>query len=260
LLTLYNRLVITLPGHFLGAGILCFLFAGTTTRSFSQSSDPQLDTFHIKNTSFILPQPVQQKKYTHSMGIQYVIVPKAWSLDNIQAPMFNYNGKYALPKGFNIQGTLSTIVVSNRISAGPFWNYSFTENFHVGVGYQLVFNYGRLSEFGFNTVLTGWEQQPSVTFGYNFEKTVVTIRGDLYYTSALYLAEAGNVIEFTNGGTNGYSITGTVEQRLWKNRLMSFGVKLAMLRYHILAWPAFPVNSYRYLVPEFQIGLKLGKK
>jgi len=244
---------------FFGAVAVVLLLA-TARFSFAQSQEIKADTFRIKSNSFILPQPTQKKKYTHSMGIQYVIVPKDWSLDNIQAPMFNYNGKYALPKGFNIQGTLSTIIVSNRLSAGPFWNYSFTDNFHVGVGYQLAFNYGRLSEFGFNTVLTGWEQQPSVTFGYNFEKSVVTLRGDLYYTTALYLSEAGNVIPFTNGGVNGYSLTATVEQRLWKNRLLSFGVKLSLLRYHILAWPAFPVNSYRYPVPEFQIGLKLGKK
>jgi hypothetical protein len=247
------------PGRIFSAVAVPLLLAAACC-SFAQSQDLQSDTFRIKNTSFILPQPVQYKKYTHSMGIQYVIVPKDWSLDNIQAPMFNYNGKYALPKGFNIQGTLSTIIVSNRISAGPFWNYSFNDNFHVGIGYQVAFNYGRLSEFGFNTVLTGWEQQPSLTLGYNFNKSVITVRGDLYYTSALYLSEAGNVIPFTNGGTNGYSITGTVEQRLWKNRLFSFGVKLAVLRYHILAWPAFPVNKYRYLVPEFQLGLKLGKK
>jgi hypothetical protein len=236
-----------------------FLLAISVSSS-AQTQDTESDTFHIRNSSFILPKPWPKGKYTHSMGVQYVIVPKDWSLDNIQAPMFNYNGKYTLPKGFNVQATLSTILVSNRLSAGPFWNYSFSDRIHMGVGYQVAFNYGRLKEFGFNTVLTGWEQQPSLTLGYSFEKTVVTVRGDLYYTTALYLEEGGNVIPFTNGGMNGYSITTTLEQRLWKNRLMTFGVKLAMLRYHILAWPAFPVNKYRYLVPEFQIGLKLGKK
>jgi hypothetical protein len=46
----------------------------------------------------------------------------------------------------------------------------------------------------------------------------------------------------------------TLEQD-WKNRLMSFGVKLDNLRFHIIAWPAYPVNQYRYWFPEFHLGL-----
>ncbi len=236
-----------------------FLMVAGATMSAAQTVASQTDTFHIKYTSFILPQPLPTGRYSHAIAVQYIVVPKDWSLDNIQAPMFNYSGKYTLPKGFNVQVSASTIIVSNRIALGPYWNYSF-DRLHVGIGYQWAFNYGRLSEFGFNTVLTGWEQQPSLTVGYSFDKSVITVRGDLYHTEALYLSEGGNTIPFTNGLVNGYSITSTLEQRLWGNRLMSFGVKLSVLRYHILAWPAFPVNSYRYLVPEFQIGLKLGKK
>lgn len=78
----------------------------------------------------------------------------------VNAPMFNYSAKYALSKGFNLQGELSTLFISNRLSAGPFWNYQ-KENLYLGVGYQVAFNYGVLKQFGFNTVLTGWEQQPS---------------------------------------------------------------------------------------------------
>jgi hypothetical protein len=217
------------------------------------------DHYRIRDDSFILPQSLPGGKYTHSIGINYVIVPKDWSLDNIQAPMFNYSGKYSLPKGFNIQANISTLILSNRIVVGPFWNHAFGNHLYVGIGYQVAFNAGVLKEFGYNTVLTGWEQQPSVTVGYSFNKSVLTVRGEIYYTNAFYLEEGGNVIGFTNGGLNGVGVISTLEQRLWKNRLMSFGVKLAVVRYHILAWPTFPVNKYRYLVPEFQLGLKLGK-
>jgi len=244
--------------------VLALLITGNATMTFaqtvaSQTVASQTDTFHIRYTSFILPQPLPNGRYQHAVAVQWVIVPKDWSLDNVQAPMFNYSGKYSFGKGFNAQVSASTIVVSNRIAVGPYWNYSIDDRWHVGVGYQVAFNYGVLKEFGFNTTLTGWETQPSLTVGYGFDKSVLTVRGDLYYTEALYLHEGGNTIGF-NGGMNGYSITSTLEQRLFGNHLMSFGVKLSVLRYHILAWPAFPVNSYRYLVPEFQIGFKLGKK
>ncbi len=230
---------------------LLLLLSWTATRA-------QAFQFDSKTGSFWLPSQRSKGTYEHSLSIFYVVVPKAWSLDNVNAPMFNYAGRYSLGKGFNLQGSLATLFVSNRASVGPFWNRSFG-HLHFGVGYQMVFNYGILKEFGFNTVLTGWEQQPSVALGINFPNYAVTIRGEVYYTSSFYLSEGGNVVSFKsfrNGGLNGGSITTTLEQRLWKDRVMSYGVKLAMVRYHIVAWPALPVNTYRYFVPEFQIGIK----
>lgn len=211
------------------------------------------DRYNISAHSFLLPQPLPAGKYSHSLSIYYVVPPKDWTLDIVNAPMFNYTGKYTLPKGFNLQGGISSLIVSNRLNLGPFWNYT-VNNFHFGVGYQVAFNYGFLKQFGFNTILTGWEQQPSITIGHNFGKTTFTLRGDLYYTTALYISEGGNRVPSPDPFVNGYSVTGSFEQRLHKNRVISLGLKMNYLRYHILAWPALPVNSYRYFIPEFQIG------
>ena len=210
--------------------------------------------FDIKKESFLLPQRLPTGKYSHAIYVLYVIPPKDWTLDVVVAPMFNYSGKYTLPKGFNLQGSISTLIISNRINAGPFWNYE-KGRYHFGVGFQVAFNYGFLRQFGFNTTLTGWENQPSLTAGYNFGKTALTIRGDLYNTTALHISEGGNVISAKDKYTNGYSVTTSFEQRLTRNRVMSLGFKMNYLRYHIIAWPALPVNQYRYFMPEFQIGL-----
>jgi len=217
--------------------------------------DSANDEFDIKNSSFLLPLPLPAGKYQHALSVRNVIVPKDWALDNIQAPFFNYSAKYTLPRGFNLQGSLSTLFISNQIALGPFWNYSIG-SYHFGVGYQVVFDYGILNQFGFKTILTGWEQQPSIIAGYSFKKSAIILRGDIYYTSVLHLNEGGNVLTVSKGFTNGYGITATLEERLWANRLFSFGVKVAHIKYHLVAWPAFPVNNYRYYVPEFILGLK----
>lgn len=240
-------------------GFLFVIFLAVLSVGFGQDKNTPAaggdDGFDIKASSFLLPQPLTSGKYSHTISINYVLVPKDWAHDFVNAPMFGYSAKYTLPAGFNLQANISTLFVSTRANLGPTWNHSF-DNFHVGVGYQVAFNLGYLGEFGFNTLLTGWEQQPSVTLGYSFQKSAIVMRGDLYYTTALYVSQGGNTVAYTDGYVNGYSVTTSFEQRLWKNRLMSFGVKLNYLRYHILAWPALPVNAYRYLVPEFQVGLK----
>lgn len=220
----------------------------------SATSSKAPDEFDIKDASFLMPQAQLKWKFTQAFSIYYVVPPKDWTLDIIKAPFFNYSCKLALPAAFNIQASLSTIFVSTRISAGPSWNYS-VDQFHFAVGYQVAFNYGYLAQFGFSTKLTGWEQQPSLTAAYSFGKTAVILRGDLYYTTALDVDEGGYVIPASENFLNGYSVTASYDQRLFKNRVMSLGLKINYVRYHIIAWPALPVNSYRYAVPEFQLGL-----
>lgn len=239
-------------------GFLSIIFLAIISVGFGQEKEAQSgpsDDFDIKNSSFLLPKAWPKGKYTHTLSINYVLVPKDWAHDFVNAPMFGYSAKYTLPAGFNLQGGISTLFVSTRANLGPSWNHSF-DNLHLGVGYQVAFNLGYLGEFGFNSLLTGWEQQPNATIGYSFKKSAIVMRADLYITTALYISQGGNTVAYKDGYLNGYSLTTSFEQRLWKSRLMSFGVKLNYVRYHILAWPALPVNSYRYLVPEFQIGLK----
>lgn len=210
--------------------------------------------FDIKEESFLLPQALPKYKYSSAIYLLNVVIPSDWTHDIIKAPMFMYAAKYTLPYGFNVQASLATLFISNRLNFGPFWNYSIN-NYHFGAGYQVAYNFGILNEFGFNTTLTLWEQQPSVAFGYSFKTMALTVRGDLYYTNSLNQTSGHNTIKFPAKFLNGYSITTSIEQRLWKNRVMSFGFKFNYLRYHIIAWPAFPVNQYRYIVPEFQLGL-----
>jgi len=239
---------------------LLIILLGTAQKDFAQESKPAAtnetaDEFNIKQASFLLPQALPKWQYSHAFSIYYVVPPKDWTLDMVQAPFLNYSGKLALPKAFNIQANVSTIFVSNRISLGPFWNYAVND-FYFAAGYQVAFNYGKLGQFGFSTTLTGFEQQPSLTAAYSFGKTAVILRGDLYYTSSLNVGEGGHVIKLQNDFLNGYSVTANFDQRLYKNKVLSLGLKINYLRYHIIAWPALPVNSYRYVIPEFQLGIK----
>lgn len=238
-----------------GRTILIFSLLFSSLLSYSQKKI-QSDSFNIYQASFALPQPQPGGHYTSSISVLYVVTPKDWTLDNVTAPMFSYQAKYSLPKGFNAQAGLTSLIISNRIYLGPYWNYKMDDNY-IGLGWQVAWNYGRLNQFGFATTLTGWEQQPSIAFGHAFAHTAVTVRADLYWTNALYISEDKNVLSAANGFINGYSFTASFEQKLYKNRAMIIGLKMDYVQYHIIAWPAFPVNGKRYWMPEFQIGLNL---
>jgi hypothetical protein len=217
----------------------------------------QVDTFNIYKASFLLPQPLPSGHYSSSISVLYVVTPRDWTDDIITAPMFSYQAKYTLPKGFNVQAGLSSLFISNRIYLGPYWNHEFSNHNYIGLGWNVAWNYGILNQFGFATTLTGWEQQPSITVGHAFAKTAVIVRADGYWTNAFYISEDKNVIPFTNSFINGYSFSASFEQKLYKNRALSLGLQMDYVQYHIIAWPAFPVNGKRYWVPEFHVGLEL---
>jgi hypothetical protein len=245
----------TYINHWKTRAVIIFSLLTVCMVGFGQKKK-QTDSFDIYKASFNLPQPLPGGHYSSSISVLYVVTPSDWTLDNITAPMFYYQAKYTLPKGFNAQASLATLFISNQVTLGPFWNHALKNNNYVGLGWQVAFDYGILNQFGFQTTLTGWEQQPSVSFGHAFKKTALTMRGQLYWTNVLYFDEDKNVIP-TNSFINGYGLTALFEQKLYKNRALTLGFTMAYLRYHILAWPAFPVNQKRYWLPEFQVGLNL---
>jgi len=222
--------------------------------NFKSGSSP--DTFNIKYFSYLLPQSHPKWHYYQSLSFSYVDIPAAWALQKVNAPLITYSAKFSLPKSFELQASLATVYVSNRLNFGPSWNHSI-DNYHFGVGYQIDHDFGQLNQFGYKTKFSAWGQQAFATVGYSFEKMALVVRGDLYLTNSVDFDEAGHSVPMWHSFTNGYSISASLEQRLYRNKVFSIGFKLNNIRYHFLAWPAFPVNQNNYWVPEIQLGIKL---
>ncbi|HEY4966372.1 MAG TPA: hypothetical protein VII28_08235, partial [Puia sp.] len=165
------------PNSRISSTLLVFSLLATCLTGFGQKK--QVDTFDIYKASFNLPQPHPPRggHYSSSISVIYVVTPRDWTDDIITAPMFFYQAKYTLPKGFNIQGSLASLFISNRVNLGPFWNKELNNHNYVGLGWQVVFDYGILNQFGFATTLTGWEQQPQIVLGHAFEKTALVVKG-----------------------------------------------------------------------------------
>ncbi|HEX4852275.1 MAG TPA: hypothetical protein VFV08_15775, partial [Puia sp.] len=156
--------------------ILCFAAFGQQKQEWHSNKSNQEDSFDIKSASFLLPQPRPKWHYYQNLSFSYIDLPSQWTLQNINAPMLTYSGKFSLPFGFNFQEGLSTLFVSNRFNFGPSWNYSI-HNYHFGIGYQFAYDFGYLNGFGYNTTFSGWEENPSVTAGYSFKKVAIILRG-----------------------------------------------------------------------------------
>jgi hypothetical protein len=212
--------------------------------------------FDIRNESFLLPQAQPKWKYSQAISFTYINLPEDWTLNKINAPIFGYSGKFSLPAGFNFQSTLSTMIISNRLEFGPFWNYS-ADHYHFGLGWQAAYSLGFLNQLGYNTKVTSWEQEPTFVVGHSFRKFSLVIRGNLYLTNSIQFIEGDHKLPQYHTLFNGYAISGSFEQRIYKNKVVQLTLKINSIRYSFIAWPVFPGDQSRYLVPEFKIGINL---
>ncbi|MFI5156777.1 MAG: hypothetical protein ACHQEM_11350 [Chitinophagales bacterium] len=210
--------------------------------------------FEITTRSFILPEVQPKWRYSQAISFSYVDLPNNWTLNQINAPILTYSSKFSLPAGFNLQASLSTLVISNQLEFGPFWNYS-SNHFHFGVGWQAAYSLGFLNQFGYKSTVSGWTQEPCLIAGHSFRKSALTLKVNLYLNNKVQFHEGGHELPMYQTFFNGYAISGSFEQRIYKNKVLQLTVKLNSVNYYFLAWPVFPGSQSRYLIPEFKVGL-----
>lgn len=213
-----------------------------------------LDKYDVK--TFHVPVPYPSGTFRHTVWVNTYFLPTDWTNVAIGAPMFNYSARYYLPAGFGAEGNVSTLFVSSRFSAGPMWNYG-TGKFHFGITYLIGYNLGILNDFGFSTTVTGWNQIPTFSFGYRFKRSSVTAKFGWEYFGNVTYKTGSNTTTFDQRYLNGWFTKLVLEQKMWKNHTAAFGVTFNRMNFIMLAWPAFPVNNKRYLIPEVSLGLTL---
>jgi len=243
--------------------IVCLILATTLIRpqdglaqSENRPTQPATDTFDIRTRSFLLPLSIKPGSWVHALSFTYVDLPSDWTLNQLNEPMLTYSAKLGLPLGFTFQAGLSTLAISNRLAFGPFWNYS-VGHMHFGVGWQAGYILGVLNAEGYNTRFTGWDQEPTVIIGHSFKRFALTLKGNLTWTNSVQFSEAGHNVPIWGSFLNGYAVSAGFEQRLYRSKVLQVGFKISSIRYHFLAWPAFPVNESRNFVPEFHLGINL---
>lgn len=220
--------------------------------SSGQSSDTT--SFEMSKAAYYLPVRTASGKFQHAFSLTNNFLPSDWTLLAVSAPMFNYQARYGLPAGFQIDAFLSTVFVSNRIMLGPRWTYS-KNNWHYGLSYHQGYNFGFLNDFGFEVTVTAWSHIPGLAVGYSFDKTSLTLKASLEYLGNFSYYTGDNVIENKNFRLNGSTVGLILEQRLWKDRIFSLAFEMNHVNFVMQAWPAFPINNKTYFVPSVTWGI-----
>jgi len=198
---------------------------------------------------------MQSGNLKYFAGMSHALLPEdvIESDDLFWAPLFKFHALYGIPKNFLIEGSLNTNLVTWHFSLGAKWNYVI-DKFSFALGYDVAYLFGGLGQFGFDSSIKGWMNYPNLTFGYEFNKFTVSVKGELVLVTSL--TESADDLEVASdlNTVSGYTITVAVEQPLWKDNFLLVGVKINWVEFYYPQWAAFSTFDRSYFIPELTAG------
>ena len=211
----------------------------------------------VGSKSFMYPNEIEFGKVKSLFSLTLAKLPEDAVEEvssNILAPLFNYDVLYGLPMGFSGHGNFTTNWVTFHLALGPKWNYRF-KRISFSVGYDVAYVYGRLFNFGFDSEIKGWLNNPNITVGVAFNKFTVSFKVDATLTTSL--SQFNDDVEITTDKNklSGIAFGTTIEQPLWKDNIISLSFNGNYTRLYYPAWAVFPTWDRFNFIPEIIIGI-----
>ena len=209
--------------------------------------------------SFFHPSVMGNGEYKHEFSIILAKLPEdqveavsSW----IYAPLFTYHAKYGLPYGFNLNGSVSSNIITFQFRAGPQWGYDFGD-ITLSLKPDIAYLFGQLNKFGFKSKVNAWNGYLTLLLGIEFEKFTLTLTAGI--ERILSIRQIADDIETSNTKNllAGYYFTIMVEQPLWKDNFMTLGVRFNYSRFYWPAWAVFPTWDRFNFLPEVVVGFVL---
>lgn len=208
---------------------------------------------------FYYPAELSSGKVKTTFDLVFARVPYDVVEENqtFRWPLFSIRGLVGLPENFAVEGSVSTNVVNFNFVLGPKWRYNFTENLKAYVGADASFFTGRVNAAQFDQSASGWFAAPNIAVGYSFGDVSLTFKGELSYL--LSVRSRTGDIETSRSSTdfNGWTISGYVEQPLWKDNFMIVGLRMNHIKFYYQTWILAPTFDKYYFVPEAVLGIRL---
>lgn len=209
--------------------------------------------------AFFYPRSMSTGEWDGLFDIAFARVPYDVVEENqtFRWPLFGIRGRVGLPSDFTIYGSVETDIIMFNVTAGPRWNYEFTDKLTANVGFDVSWFGGKINAAQFDQAANGWMAFPSITLGYRFDD--VTLSGKFNTNHVLSLASRTGDVETSNseGFYNGFTVSVWVEQPLWHDNYILIGVRANQMKFYYPTWLLAPTFDKYYLIPEFTLGLKL---
>jgi hypothetical protein len=174
----------------------------------------------------------------------------------IRAPLLEYHLKYLLPYGFSSTAALRTNIITWHFSLTAGWNQEL-DRFAFGIGYEVAYFTGKLTQFGFDSRIKGWINYPSLTIGYRFDKFTVSLRSNLILLTNITQLIEDIQIQSDRNYYSGFSLALYLEQLFWKDNYFLIGIKSSYTKFYYPLWAAYSTFNRYFWIPEITVGFIL---
>lgn len=211
---------------------------------------------HVKSHTIMLPYVFKPWETRTSVSLSFTRLPIDWVETSVEIPIVQVKNKLGFPAGFTLESSLQTIVVSNQLRIGPHWNAELGR-FSFGIGFDAALLYGRMVVSGFDNKAFGWCTYPSVSIGFTTNDIAFTLSGEYSILQSLTVSSGNAEVSESKNFKSGQSISLFMEQKFWKQHVLTLGFINNFQKFYFPAWPAFSAFNRRYYIPQFYIGLVL---
>jgi hypothetical protein len=202
------------------------------------------------------PKPYKDYEFNSSAGLSLTVLPRSVFEDAVsQLPMVYFKLRYGLPYNLSLTGKVSTIYYTNQASIGIMWSYQIND-FYLSLGYEWGQWYGFMNSEGLLIKSRGSLNYPSISFGHQIDKVLLTLKGELLIQTQKTAVDA-EAIGKTFDGVTGFSTAFIVEQPLWNNHFVLGELKLNFTKFHYQTWLSYSTFDTLIIYPEIIFGFNL---
>jgi hypothetical protein len=231
----------------LGFIIVTFLILA---RAFNVSTAQPVEN---KYSNVLFPDTPTPWKSDYAIGASLTILPRRIVENQVrQLPMFDLRMRMGLPYHFGLNVQTSFIYVTNQISLGLSWTQSF-EHFSFGLHDNTGFWLGAMDFSDYDTYGLGVINSPGISLGANIDDMFFTLRSDLLIQLYQKTIFGNDAVSRYKAEVAGVAFTFSVEQNLFFDHRILWGVRLQYARPQYEIWLAFYDVNIRLLTPQFFI-------
>ena len=200
-----------------------------------------------------------QHKWTTSIGLTGTTMPYEITEElHYRIPAGDFHVLRKLSDQWSLDGRINFQIVQNIVSLGPHWATPLTDRLSLGVADDIGYWIGFINVEGFKTKGRGWQNYPSVSLGYRFNKGVLlTVKADAIMTMGIK-TYAGHIPVTTNYDLfSGSSYTVMLEQPFYGQKHLSLGFRAIYTNFFWQTWTAFTNFDRNFFYPQIIVGLIL---
>jgi hypothetical protein len=198
------------------------------------------------------PAAYRPGEWHGSAGLTLTILPRSIVEEEIrQIPMLNASVRYGLPNDLSLQGSFSTVYLTNVISAGILWSVAYGPVWF-GFSDHLSYWFGVADMEGFDTGAMGLVNTPGIGAGLDIDGYKVSSRTELLLLISQHTYFGSASVGRIKPEVAGIISSLTLEQDLWNGTSFAFTLRANYARPNYQLWLAFSVQDRWLVYPELQ--------